>query len=275
QISNNRNMFLTVPRARSGAAGGLQGTARLTGQTLGAVVVSALLSVLPLELAPRIGLGVAAVLTFVAGLVSTLRATTESDAPAHPPRSVPQGLRQLLLDLLSALTFVLLFALTGKLLVASAGAIAIAVVQTGLAIVRKEAVSSMHWLALGLAVGLGVLTLITDDSRFVQVKPSIAHAAVGAVMLKPGWLIPYLPPRAREWLPRGVLVGWGYAWAVSMFAMAAANLVAAQYLSVKAWGVFVTGLFVGKLVLFGVQYVVLRTTVVRKIRAASLLGLRR
>lgn len=78
QVSNNRNMFLAAPRARSGAAGGMQGTARLMGQTIGAVVVSALLTMLPLELAPRVGLGMAAVLTCVAGLVSMLRVTTES-----------------------------------------------------------------------------------------------------------------------------------------------------------------------------------------------------
>jgi DHA2 family multidrug resistance protein-like MFS transporter len=80
QVSNNRNMFLAAPRARSGAAGGMQSTARLTGQTLGSVIVSALLTALPLELAPRVGLGLAAVLTLVAGLVSMLRATTQSDA---------------------------------------------------------------------------------------------------------------------------------------------------------------------------------------------------
>lgn len=180
-----------------------------------------------------------------------------------------QALGQLLLDLLSALTFVLLFALTGNLMLATAGAVVVAVVQTGLAIVRKRAISPMQWLALGLAVGLALLTLITKDSRFVRIKPSIAHVAVGAVMLKRGWLIPYLPPRVLEWVPERMLVVWGYAWAVMMFAMGAANLAAAQYLSVEAWGVFVTGLFAAKLVLFGVQYAVLRMTVVRKRRAAT------
>jgi intracellular septation protein A len=179
-----------------------------------------------------------------------------------------QALGQLLLDLLSALTFVLLFALTGKLLLATAGAITIAVLQTGLAIARKKAISPMQWLALGLAIGLGVLTLVTSDSRFVRIKPSIIHFAVGAVMLKRGWMVPYLPPRAREWVPERMLVGWGYVWAAVMFTMGVANLAAAHFLSVEAWGVFVTSLFVGKLVLFGLQYAVLRTTVARRMRAA-------
>jgi MFS transporter, DHA2 family, multidrug resistance protein len=74
QVSNNRNMFLSTPRSRSGAAGGMQGTARLTGQSLGAALMTLLFTLTSIELAPRIGLGIAAVLTLLAGLVSTLRA---------------------------------------------------------------------------------------------------------------------------------------------------------------------------------------------------------
>ncbi|MFG3756719.1 hypothetical protein ACGE32_30770, partial [Klebsiella pneumoniae] len=61
---------------RSGAAGGMQGTARLTGQTAGAVIMTLLFSVMGLDLAPRIGLGVAAVLALASGLVSVMRAPT-------------------------------------------------------------------------------------------------------------------------------------------------------------------------------------------------------
>ncbi len=77
QVPNNRNMFLSAPRARSGAAGGMQGTARLTGQTIGAVIMTLLFTMTSIDLAPRIGLGIAAALTLVAGLVSTLRAPSE------------------------------------------------------------------------------------------------------------------------------------------------------------------------------------------------------
>jgi hypothetical protein len=59
----------------------MQGTARLTGQTLGAVLVTTLLTMLPLELAPRVGLGMAAVFTLVAGLVSMLRTTDPEGIP--------------------------------------------------------------------------------------------------------------------------------------------------------------------------------------------------
>ena len=73
QVPNNRNLFLSVPRARSGAAGGMQSTARLTGQTIGGVIMTLLFTVTSIHRAPRIGLGVAAVLALVAGLVSLLR----------------------------------------------------------------------------------------------------------------------------------------------------------------------------------------------------------
>jgi MFS transporter, DHA2 family, multidrug resistance protein len=74
QVPNNRNMFLSTPRERSGAAGGMQATARLAGQTAGGVFMSLLFTIASVDLAPKLGLGIAAVLTLVAGLVSVLRA---------------------------------------------------------------------------------------------------------------------------------------------------------------------------------------------------------
>ena len=73
QVPNNRNMLLAAPRARSGAAGGMQGTARLAGQTAGAVMMILLFTLTSTDIAPRIGLGAAAVLALAAGVVSILR----------------------------------------------------------------------------------------------------------------------------------------------------------------------------------------------------------
>jgi DHA2 family multidrug resistance protein-like MFS transporter len=81
QVPNNRNMLLSAPRERSGAAGGMQGTARLTGQTVGAVMMSLLFALAAGE-APRIGLGAAAALALIAGLVSTSKSpATTADQP--------------------------------------------------------------------------------------------------------------------------------------------------------------------------------------------------
>ena len=73
QVPNNRNMLLSAPSERAGAAGGMQGTARLAGQTAGGVVMSLLFTLASVESAPRVGLGIGAALTLVAGLISLLR----------------------------------------------------------------------------------------------------------------------------------------------------------------------------------------------------------
>lgn len=73
QTPNNRNMFLSAPLERSAASGGLQGTARLTGQTAGAVLMTLLFTLVPLGTAPRLGLAIGGVLALLAGLVSLLR----------------------------------------------------------------------------------------------------------------------------------------------------------------------------------------------------------
>jgi DHA2 family multidrug resistance protein-like MFS transporter len=84
QVPNNRNMLLSAPRERSGAAGGMQGTARLTGQTVGAIIMTLLFTITSVRVAPRTGLALAAVLAMAAGFVSTRRAGTVS-ATAHDP----------------------------------------------------------------------------------------------------------------------------------------------------------------------------------------------
>jgi DHA2 family multidrug resistance protein-like MFS transporter len=73
QTPNNRNMLLSAPKARSGAAGGMQATARQTGQTSGAVIMAILFSLMPGTTAPRVGLAVGAVLAIIGAVVSCLR----------------------------------------------------------------------------------------------------------------------------------------------------------------------------------------------------------
>ncbi|HEX6241792.1 MAG TPA: MFS transporter, partial [Polyangiales bacterium] len=93
QVPNNRNLFLSSPRARSGAAGGLQSTARLTGQLLGGVLATLLFSASSAVHAARIGLGTAAALTCTAGLVSLLRAPWRAlrSGLARTPRTAALG----------------------------------------------------------------------------------------------------------------------------------------------------------------------------------------
>jgi intracellular septation protein len=177
------------------------------------------------------------------------------------------ALRQLLEDFLSALAFLVAYALTGSLLIATSIAIGIALLQLGRAMVRKKPLSSMQWLALALAIALGSVSLLTHDSRFIRLKPTIVHWAIGFVMLKPGWQVPYFPQLVRDWVPPRTLLVWGYAWAALMFVMGLANAGAAQWLAIGPWGVFLTGLLVGKLLFFFAQYGHMRWTVIRAMRS--------
>lgn len=90
QTPNNRNMLLSAPRERSGTAGGMQATARLTGQTGGAVLMALLFTLASPDAAPRIGLGFGAALALAAGFVSTLRIGSKGAAKAASlPRKEP------------------------------------------------------------------------------------------------------------------------------------------------------------------------------------------
>ncbi|MFO0575243.1 MAG: MFS transporter [Polyangia bacterium] len=78
QVPNNRTLFLSAPRERSGAAGGMQGAARLTGQTAGAILMTLLFTLSSVSAAPRIGLGIGAAFTLAAALVSASRGTART-----------------------------------------------------------------------------------------------------------------------------------------------------------------------------------------------------
>jgi MFS transporter, DHA2 family, multidrug resistance protein len=72
QSPNNRTMLSSAPRERSGGASGMLGTARLTGQTLGAALVALIFGVAP-QHGPIVALYVAALFSAAAAVVSTMR----------------------------------------------------------------------------------------------------------------------------------------------------------------------------------------------------------
>tara|TARA_R110002012_G_scaffold77840_3_gene198307 strand:+ start:70057 stop:71430 length:1374 start_codon:yes stop_codon:yes gene_type:complete len=78
QTPNNRVLLLSAPKARSGAAGAMQGTARLMGQTMGAISMSVIFVLVPLEQAPNFALVLAGLCTAVSALVSLSRARFET-----------------------------------------------------------------------------------------------------------------------------------------------------------------------------------------------------
>src|SRR5258708_30270854 len=134
--------------------------------------------------------------------VPRYRPTTGTTARAeHRPRSTGQetkGMRtalgQLLSDFLSAIVFLAIYGSTDNLYLATGAAIAVSLAQFAAFKMRGQPVDAMQWLVLGMVVVLGSATLITGDSRFVIVEPSIGPFAVGPVMLRRGWPVRHFPP---------------------------------------------------------------------------------
>lgn len=73
QSPNNRTMVLASPRARSGATGGTMATARVIGQSLGAVFVAIVFRGLPISEAGRWSLAAAGFLGVAGAVVSSVR----------------------------------------------------------------------------------------------------------------------------------------------------------------------------------------------------------
>ncbi len=85
QSPNNRAMLSSAPRARSGAAGGMLGTARLLGHTLGAAGVAILFRFYS-ERGANITLFIAAGVALAAAVVSSLRLVGGNPKPDSAPR---------------------------------------------------------------------------------------------------------------------------------------------------------------------------------------------
>jgi DHA2 family multidrug resistance protein-like MFS transporter len=70
QLANNRILFLAAPFERAPAAGGIQGTARLAGQTTGTLILTLVFAWGQSALAPRAGLAIGAVFALAAALIA-------------------------------------------------------------------------------------------------------------------------------------------------------------------------------------------------------------
>jgi len=172
-------------------------------------------------------------------------------------------------DFLSAIVFLVLYLLTGNVILATSVAIAGAVAQVIHARVKGRELGFMTWASLALVIVLGSATILTRDPRFVLAKPSIAHFAIGAIMLKRGWMLRYMPPIVTETVPEYVTIA-GYAWAALMFALAAGTIAVASTGDLKLWAFYVSVVLIGaKVAAFAVQYVAVRILVTNRLRAAA------
>ena len=91
QTPNNRILLLSAPKARNGAAGAMQGTARLLGQTLGGILMSILFALLPPSTALTSAIVVSAACAALAGLVSLTRGRHEPTLDAAPALARAEG----------------------------------------------------------------------------------------------------------------------------------------------------------------------------------------
>ncbi|MCX7318262.1 MAG: septation protein IspZ [Hyphomicrobiales bacterium] len=172
-------------------------------------------------------------------------------------------------DFFSTILFLLLYLITGNVMLATCVAIAGAAAQFIRARIKGEQLDLMTYASLALVVVLGGATLLTNDPRFVLAKPSIGHFAIGAIMLRRGWMLRYMPPIVSETIPEYVTVA-GYAWAALMFALGVGTIGVALSGDMKLWTFYVTVVLIGaKIAAFAIQYVSFRVLVARRLRAAG------
>jgi intracellular septation protein len=177
------------------------------------------------------------------------------------------ALRPLASDFLPTIVFAALVALHQDVRVATAGALVVALAQ--MAAQRfwlRRPIPLLQWASVGLVIVFGTLGVVTNDARFLMLKPSLIYVAVGVVMLKRGWMVRYLPPIAAG-RAEGMMIGWGYVWAGLMFVSAVANLAVAWWLP-ALWPAYLAVVpMTSKIALFAVQYGSIRFIVRRRMLA--------
>ena len=174
-------------------------------------------------------------------------------------RNLLEAGRLLLLDMAATLFFLALYLLTGNVALSVVLGMALGMAQIGGQLVRRMPIDTMQWMSLFLVLGAGIVTLMTNDPRFIMIKPSVIYIIVGVVMLKWGWMNRYLPPIALELVP-DIAVILGYAWSGLMFFSAALNLIVALNFSVVTWSLTMSiwGI-ASKTAMFLIGYAVMRT----------------
>jgi len=175
---------------------------------------------------------------------------------------------KLLTDFLSTIVFLVIYLTSGSVVLATSVAIAGSVVQVVYSRVKGQPLSFMTYASLALVIVLGSATLLTSDPRFVLAKPAVAHFAIGAIMLRRGWMLRYMPPIVTDTIPGYVTIA-GYAWAALMFALGVGTIAVAQTGDLRLWTIYVSVVAVGaKIVAFAVQYVAFRILITSRIRSA-------
>jgi intracellular septation protein A len=172
-------------------------------------------------------------------------------------KDLVHAVRPLVSDFVPTIVFAILVALKVDVRLAVGAALLVGVAQVTIQILLKRKVELLQWASLFLVVVFGALGLMTNDPRFLMLKPSIIYVAIGVVMLRRGWMVRYLPQDAVEHAGP-LMIGWGYVWAGLMFTTAAANL-AVVGMAPSLWPAFTAVVpLTSKIVLFAVNYLSVR-----------------
>src|SRR5205085_7338142 len=124
------------------------------------------------------------------------------------------------------------------------------------------------WASLALVLVFGTASLFLHDIRFLMAKPTVIYLIIASVMLKPGWMLRYMPPIAAGHGEKA-MVAFGYVWAGLMVLTAAANLFMA-ILHPQLWPAFMAVFpMASKIVLFAIQFATIRHTVRPKVIAQA------
>jgi intracellular septation protein len=170
-----------------------------------------------------------------------------------------EALKPLVFDLASTILFAILLAVTHNVFLATGMGIALGIAQVAWLKMRGRDVMLMQWMSLALVLVFGTLTLYFHDARFVMVKFTIGHIAIGAAMLKPGWMSRYVPQIVRDTLSTRAMIGYSAMWPVLMFGLAAANLYIGFTMSQAAWTWFLATVpTAAPWVLLAIQYTMMR-----------------
>ena len=177
-----------------------------------------------------------------------------------------ESAKLLLLDMAATLFFLVLYLLTHNVALSVVLGMALGIAQIGWQFARGKPIDTMQWMSLFLVLGAGTVTLITNDPRFVMIKPSVIYIIVGVVMLKRGWMNRYLPPIAIELVP-DIAVILGYVWSGLMFFSAALNVVVALNFDVVTWSVTMSIYGIAsKALMFLIGYTAMRAIAVARYR---------
>ena len=161
---------------------------------------------------------------------------------------------KLLFEFLPLILFFVAFKWQG-IFVATGVAIATAVLQFAWMALRRQKISTMQWISLGVIVVFGGATLLLADDFYIRLKPTVLYWAcavtllVGRVFFKANWLQKVMPANELP-LPDEVWRRLTWAWVAFFAFMGCLNLYVGFNFSLDTWANFKVWWSMGIILLF-------------------------